>query len=724
MPQFSETPPPLLHHSSPSSSDHDRFSTRETTPIDPPVSLHSRKPGNNINYSATALHSSWHCCTPDTTNDKLNHSDDNPSNPSTVDNSLDPLLVEPDLDLADSSFPLFPLSPPGPFSPINMDRPTSPITISSRHTSVSPPLQQASNLTSALQQAANGDRPGSISNPHGTNTSGAFKTGTVAAARKDSIGATMSQWGNGTKPIMMTGSNHNKPRRESLAGSLVGGMSWGGVSVGSWIRDDIIMTGTSPFTIQSPSYHSSSYLPKLEANFMRDFSCCGITLPSLHDLLQHYEEAHAQKSPQPPQRSAQAGQMAMPDNRAGIPGAGRQQGQPNKQLAPGPGQNRSIPSPRPGDKLQQGSNQISLGQQHHNQRGGFGGPSHTNNDLPDLDTVEDMEMDDALGGTDYQDTQSKGPMQSRFSQQNQGRVTPLNMSILQGHQGLRNSQPGTPVTPGRPLQNNPTVSSVNTPTLMTHPLQRQSSQYRGTPDSSTPGTPAGELDDSMIGEFTDMSMQNPLMGNTQTQFPGYGGAGTGNDMLNLCIDEPAKRLFSPSGGFSNSQQNASFRLGASQYGPNSQIAQRIREQQMLAGLPDTTVGLLPNEEPKPFRCPVIGCEKAYKNQNGLKYHKAHGHNNQQLHDNADGTFSIVNPETSTPYPGTLGMEKEKPYRCEVCGKRYKNLNGLKYHRSHSPPCNPELQLAAGRNLGAGGVMQGQNINVAGAGLPGIGEEGL
>lgn len=84
------------------------------------------------------------------------------------------------------------------------------------------------------------------------------------------------------------------------------------------------------------------------------------------------------------------------------------------------------------------------------------------------------------------------------------------------------------------------------------------------------------------------------------------------------------------------------------------------------------------------------------------------------------------------------MEKEKPFRCEVCGKRYKNLNGLKYHRSHSPPCNPELQqlvaataAAGGVGVGggaglslAGGVMRGQNINVAGAGLPGIGEEVL
>jgi hypothetical protein len=73
------------------------------------------------------------------------------------------------------------------------------------------------------------------------------------------------------------------------------------------------------------------------------------------------------------------------------------------------------------------------------------------------------------------------------------------------------------------------------------------------------------------------------------------------------------------------------------------------------------------------------------------------------------------------------MEKEKPYKCDVCYKRYKNLNGLKYvspclhvlaslskqHKQHSPSCNPDLKMTPG---GLGGL--GVNL----AALPGIGEE--
>ncbi|KAG9322527.1 hypothetical protein KVV02_003039 [Mortierella alpina] len=71
---------------------------------------------------------------------------------------------------------------------------------------------------------------------------------------------------------------------------------------------------------------------------------------------------------------------------------------------------------------------------------------------------------------------------------------------------------------------------------------------------------------------------------------------------------------------------------------------------------------------KPYRCTVNGCDKAYKNPNGLKYHNQHGHCSASGLSDADG------PES-------------KPYMCTFleCGKRYKNLNGLKYHIEHSHP---------------------------------------
>ncbi|KAH3899956.1 zinc-coordinating transcription factor SFP1 SCDLUD_004272 [Saccharomycodes ludwigii] len=99
--------------------------------------------------------------------------------------------------------------------------------------------------------------------------------------------------------------------------------------------------------------------------------------------------------------------------------------------------------------------------------------------------------------------------------------------------------------------------------------------------------------------------------------------------------------------------------------------------------PARTLYVMDLEENKPFRCPVIGCDKSYKNQNGLKYHRLHGHQGQKLFENPDGSFSIIDPESNEPYPDGMEFEKDKPYRCEVCGRRYKNLNGLKYHRGHS-----------------------------------------
>ncbi|CAM0138686.1 unnamed protein product [Umbelopsis sp. WA50703] len=79
---------------------------------------------------------------------------------------------------------------------------------------------------------------------------------------------------------------------------------------------------------------------------------------------------------------------------------------------------------------------------------------------------------------------------------------------------------------------------------------------------------------------------------------------------------------------------------------------------------------------KPYKCPVQGCDKAYKNPNGLKYHNQHGHCN------------VVTEENE--------QLSSKPYQCTIgdCGKRYKNLNGLKYHIEHSHMAALNSTLAA------------------------------
>lgn len=228
-----DTPPSLYH--SPSINENDHLSTRESTPISTPVgfgatSSYARKSSNRrqdlFNWDSTA-------------------SRDSSSRPL----FLDSTLVETDgEDTADvSHLPLFPSSSSGKTNTMNGQQ--SPFDLSARQTSVSPPGQQASNLTSALQKAANNDRANNSSVPAASNASAVYK---AAAARKDSLSANMSQWGNGTKPISVMGSNREKPRRESLAGSLVGGMSWGGVSVGSWIRDESVCLQCSTMPLFNP----------------------------------------------------------------------------------------------------------------------------------------------------------------------------------------------------------------------------------------------------------------------------------------------------------------------------------------------------------------------------------------------------------------------------------------------------------------------------------------
>ncbi|MBN3317581.1 JAZF1 protein, partial [Atractosteus spatula] len=67
---------------------------------------------------------------------------------------------------------------------------------------------------------------------------------------------------------------------------------------------------------------------------------------------------------------------------------------------------------------------------------------------------------------------------------------------------------------------------------------------------------------------------------------------------------------------------------------------------------------------KPFACPVPGCKKRYKNVNGIKYHAKNGHRTQ--------------------------IRVRKPFKCR-CGKSYKAAQGLRHHTiNFHPPVSAEI----------------------------------
>jgi len=460
----------------------------------------------------------------------------------------------------------------------------------------------------------------------------------------------------------------------------------------------IIMTGTSPFTFQSPSYQSSSYLPKLEAEFCRDFSCCGLPLPSLHDLLRHYEEHHAQQMPINNENDNQEG-----NSERDAHDVDRQQSRHPQQ------QNSGITSPIGGvgsiqyEMMRQ--QQMQRQRQQEEERG-----NHQQDDQPEGEIAGDMEMDD--------DEMTPPPNNI---------APPLTPQAHLGQQ-QHYSLPQTPAALTMPsYHNTPNMASAQPPHVTKQPYF--------SPESSVPGTPLAT--DTMEYAFPQGLGGFPNQQQFNTNLNYNTGVETAGEMvLNLCIDEPAKRLYSHGGQALGVYSQAQIQQYMTNNGANDMNKKLLDNG---AAQSPTMPAALMQAEDKPFKCPVVGCEKAYKNQNGLKYHKAvgtfaghmqarlvtdpvqHGHTNQQLHDNADGTFSIVNPETCTPYPGTLGMEKEKPYRCEYCGKRYKNLNGLKYHRSHSThPYATGLPGSAGMSPMSQQPIPGGVVAVAG----GMGDSGM
>jgi len=342
---------------------------------------------------------------------------------------------------------------------------------------------------------------------------------------------------------------------------------------------------------------------------MRDFTCCDRTWATLHDLLQHYEENHhtsATPSKNLDVYGSTQGNVRNANSRAtpSAPSVGR--GQQATQTMQG------YQQPRAAGTIGAGMGMGGIGQMMRQQQQQHVQPntqkhvlSHMNDEM---DAVGDMELDETVGPMDMDDNERIQQTRQLFGQQQRPQLH-LNSSGLP-RQALRTSQPPTPAAASFGFQNNPTVSSVNTPTLTTQQgLPQRGAQQFGQENDE---------DDDLPGMPMKMNLAN-LNLNAQLGGLTFGALGT--------IDDPAKRLYSPGGTAQMTSQQRAF---DHQLQMQQQLQQQLQSMNLdLSQLPAgtdpnlilqqmTALMLPPNEEPKPFRCPVIGCEKAYKNQNGLK----------------------------------------------------------------------------------------------------------
>lgn len=459
--------------------------------------------------------------------------------------------------------------------------------------------------------------------------------------------------------------------RSSFAHSQgMGGISWGGASVGSWLRDEVLMAtkhkdygGTVagsaindafafPHDASHPvpsdhlgepgAHHNDddydhvsivrkgpagggrpsdsrdndsrrssgnhdddgmgfypdhpTYFPSLEANFCRDYTCCGRLLPTLHDLLRHYEEQHISPSPpeEPPVMRRMQNIETVSTNDVFLP----------------------FDQPVKDDDM-----------------GGLAGLGGLN-DFSGMPGIDDMELGLGTPGSTHSVGSGSRAAEPAFAPPS---FQPVNTNSF-GHfnNGARRN-------PGRDSKG---LSGVN-------------------------GMHASGMNGS--NSAAGISHGNPLDGANggARGNVGFGAGGFGNGFGPGVASHGSAGVLGGPG-----------RMGSLGDVGGNGLSLGDDDEPTIDD-PARQLYMLERSENKPFKCPVIGCEKTYKNQNGLKYHRQHGHQNQTLHLNDDGTYSIIDPLSNTPYPDGMGMEKDKPYRCEICGKRYKNLNGLKYHRAHS-----------------------------------------
>ncbi|KAJ3031941.1 UNVERIFIED_CONTAM: Transcriptional regulator of ribosomal biogenesis proteins [Siphonaria sp. JEL0065] len=453
----------------------------------------------------------------------------------------------------------------------------------------------------------------------------------------------------------------------------------------SWTRDAFLDTlamhldPKSPFMAPSPQRDLQQFA-MLEDKFCKDFTCCGIPLDSMHDLLQHYEEFHvrvesdydddiefdddddedqhesdsehfpfgldsmdeddmdmdefdvlsAQQQQEANTAFLRAQIAAMSTN---TPTANSVYGFANPQFQPQQPVVRATISSMlgtPGQHPPMNTSSFSQIQKHDNQ-------------------VDDFRI--------LRSQSEQNPSQSVSSSVAATGFSAFNGTIIHGKHHMsstfHNSSTNNDYKPtsgvSTPKQSKSSAASPTTPTNgASTPLSKST-------HGNTINTAGHRLKRRQTRTFDAAPELLPFCESTPTRVVSYNeDEYYGSEISEL--DYHDLELPSESCGDGGLDFEEVVMASAAAVASVVVATETTMQQPCIVPTPSATTV----EDDRPFKCKIEGCGKEYKNPNRLKYHMRNGH----AQDTGD-------PEVNNMI--------QRPYGCVVgdCGKRYKNLNGLK-----------------------------------------------
>lgn len=481
--------------------------------------------------------------------------------------------------------------------------------------------------------------------------------------------------------------------------------------------------------------------PKIEAQFFKNFTCCGLDLHDLHGLLEHFEECHVAYDDDDDEDASLEGDdvaARMDDMDAEIESEGTISGPPSPRLM-GNGQ---VP------RFETKKSNLSSA---------FEAPDSPAS--PALHLDGGMELDMEMGDDDddhhhhhhHHGPHSSAPTSSAGSaSQQSGSAAAASISAFDPLHGSASKKRSSP--PAAAFPPNPSAGGVQLPPLGGGGSRSRSASAQATDKPNDKAREEAEAlsylnpaaVNSPIGGVTNNAPLPPSFlfnsspnktspsSSNQAQDPSQASTSAHHD---FDFDDGIEAVQETDSEAEEEEENnavahnlvnggensfafgganaTTTTLGAGQALPSlpahpdhSAIATLGSSNSLAAALqplgqqgvhisPSSSGRPYTPPSEKPFKCTVPGCDKSYKQQNGLKYHRLHGHcgsgsglgggagvpTSQQV---APPVATAVEVSGEVPNSSSSGGERfseGKPFVCHVasCGKRYKKYVSLAEH---------------------------------------------